>query len=158
MAYFPRTMMNIIRRIIFGDHFISTKHYAIPPLFFNRIFALSQKIESRAARSGQSWVLNQSMEAVEIFEVFRMGPKEKSNLTSLPLKEIQSKYTLLAPVMSIDQIENAQALATLPLPGKSRIIFVESVFSSFRPYRCGQNPIFRNVRETNSKNCSRYYF
>jgi hypothetical protein len=54
---------------------------------------------------------------VELFEVFRMGPTEKSTILNLPLTEIQSKYTLLNAVMSLEQVENAQALATFPPPG-----------------------------------------
>ena len=56
-------------------------------------------------------------ECVSLFEVFRVGSLPKSELSSLSLNDVKSKFTLLVPVEDVNQITNANMLATLPKEG-----------------------------------------
>jgi len=54
---------------------------------------------------------------VDIFEVFRIGSGERHGLEALGLPVVQKRFTELTAITSLEQLNSASALATLPAPG-----------------------------------------
>ena len=54
---------------------------------------------------------------IDLFEVFKIKTLSRKEIQLLPEEDLKKKYTLLVPIKEINQIENANALATLPLEG-----------------------------------------
>jgi hypothetical protein len=58
-----------------------------------------------------------SQTTVDLFEVFRLTGKPKSELDELDFAKIRSTYTRLVPFESKDQLKDCSAVAILPKSG-----------------------------------------
>jgi len=59
----------------------------------------------------------QTPATVDIFEVYKVGSVPRESLQSSQLDALQRKFTILAPVTSVEQMKAVTALATVPSPG-----------------------------------------
>jgi len=58
-----------------------------------------------------------SQTTVELFEVFKIGSTARNTLASMPLSVVQQRFTELTAITSVEQLQHASAIATLPAPG-----------------------------------------
>lgn len=77
-------------------------------------FRISPAVSTMATENASS----SSSASIDVFEVFKIGSVQAEELRKLPLEELRKRYTILAPILSEEQLQQCQALATVPLPGK----------------------------------------
>ncbi len=54
---------------------------------------------------------------LDIFEVFKFGHASRQELEQMPLEQLRSRYTMLVPIDSKQQLQAAAELATVPKEG-----------------------------------------
>jgi len=64
---------------------------------------------------------------IPIFEVHRVGNLSKERAASISLADASRAYTELVPITSLDQLQNASAVATVPPVGMSFLPVIAGV-------------------------------
>ena len=72
----------------------------------------------------------QNVPTVDLFEVFKLTAKPKSEIDELDFAKIRSTYTRLVPFESKEQLKDCNAVAMMPKSGWAQLE------NKFMPYQC----------------------
>jgi len=64
--------------------------------------------------------MQQEAGRVDVFEVFKVGGVQKKELDDTPIEKLRSKYILMKPLTSKEDLNNTTELAQLPPAGNAR--------------------------------------